>query len=91
MGRKVEIREKNYNVYPKLAIDGRQVCIISLQEWIKKRWNETYQKRNITTMSLPACLYKAFALNWYKLFTRGGPVCLNVTLDQTVKVKFGIR
>ena len=56
-----------------------------------KKGGMKHIRRNITTMRLPACLYKAFALNWYKLFTRGGPVCLNVTLDQTIKVKFGIK
>lgn len=45
MGRKVEIREKNYNVF-KLAIDGRQVCIVVAGMDKKKRWNETYQKKH---------------------------------------------
>lgn len=89
VGRKVEIREKNYNVF-KLACDGRQFCIV-VAGMDKKKGGMKHIRRNITTMRLPACLYKAFALNWYKLFTWGGPVCLNVTLDQTIKVKFGIK
>ena len=49
-------------------------------------------KENVEwNISEETSLLWAFALNWYKLLTQGGPVCLNVTLDQTVKVKFGIK
>lgn len=35
--------------------------------------------------------FDEFALNWGKHLTCAGPICLDVTLDQIAKVKFGSK